>query len=97
MYHIGIRPEDYALIVCKGVNSPVAAYQAIMAKDRANPSNTSGVVFANTAGMTTADLSTFNYLRRRSALYPFDMECKYEPLSNAVLAEAEAELISARL
>ena len=29
MTHIGIRPEEYSIICCKGVNSPIAAYEPL--------------------------------------------------------------------
>ena len=29
MTHIGIRPEEFSIICCKGVNSPIAAYEPL--------------------------------------------------------------------
>ncbi len=66
MYHIGIRPETYRVIVAKGVVSPRPAYQPIAAE----------VILVNTPGVTTADLGTFIYKRRRIPLYPFE-EAEY--------------------
>jgi microcystin degradation protein MlrC len=68
MYHIGIWPEKYRVIVAKGVVSPRPAYQPIAAE----------VILVNTPGVTTADLETFTYERRRIPLYPFE-EATYEP------------------
>ena len=62
MYHIGIWPETYRVVVAKGVVSPRPAYQPIAAE----------VILVNTPGVTTADLSTFTYHRRRVPLYPFE-------------------------
>jgi microcystin degradation protein MlrC len=66
MYHIGIWPEKYRVIVAKGVVSPRPAYQPIAAE----------VILVNTPGVTTADLDTFTYERRRIPLYPFE-EAEY--------------------
>ena len=72
MYHIGIRPESFAVICCKGVNSPIAAYEP-MTPGAAN----GGIIFSNTPGVTTAMLETFDY-KRRVALYPFEQDLEYE-------------------
>lgn len=67
MYHIGIWPEKYSVVVAKGVVSPRPAYQPIAAE----------VILVNTPGVTTADLETFTYERRRIPLYPFE-EAEYD-------------------
>ena len=67
MYHIGIWPESYRVVVAKGVVSPRPAYQPIAAE----------VILVNTPGVTTADLDTFPYERRRIPLYPFE-EAEYD-------------------
>ena len=36
-----------------------------------------GIIFCNTAGLTTADLETFEYVRR-VPLYPFETDLQYE-------------------
>ncbi|MEX0761012.1 MAG: M81 family metallopeptidase [Dehalococcoidia bacterium] len=69
MYQIGIRPEEFRVVVAKGVSSPRPAYQPIAAE----------IILANTPGVTTADLSTFTYHRRRVPLYPFELDCQYTP------------------
>ena len=68
MYSMGIRPEEYRVVVAKGVSSPRPAYQPIAAE----------IILANSPGVTTADLSTFTYKRRRVPLYPFE-EVDYRP------------------
>jgi len=62
MYSMGIRPEDYRVVVAKGVSSPRPAYQPIAAE----------IILVNSPGVTTADLDTFTYERRRKPLYPFE-------------------------
>lgn len=67
MYHIGIFPEHYRIVVAKGVVSPRPAYQPIAGK----------VIIVNTPGVTTADLTTFQYHRRREPLYPLETDAMY--------------------
>lgn len=68
MYALGIRPEAKQVIVAKGVVSPRPAYQPIATE----------VILVNTPGVTTADLSTFDYRHRRRPLYPFEPDATYE-------------------
>jgi microcystin degradation protein MlrC len=67
MYHAGIFPEEYRVVVAKGVVSPRPAYQPIAAE----------IILVNTPGVTTADLSFFDFKDRRVPLYPFE-EATYE-------------------
>jgi microcystin degradation protein MlrC len=69
MYSLGIRPESRRVIVAKGVVSPRAAYGPIAAE----------MIVVDTPGVTTADLTRFEYRRRRRPLYPFEEEARYEP------------------
>jgi microcystin degradation protein MlrC len=66
-YSVGIRPEDYQIVVGKGVVSPRPAYQPIAAE----------MLLVNTAGAASADLPTFTYRRRRRPLYPFEPDATY--------------------
>jgi len=68
MCSIGIYPERYRVVVAKGVVSPRAAYEPIARE----------IIMANTAGVTSADLSTFDYRNRRRPLYPFEEDAAYE-------------------
>ena len=68
MYHIGIIPERYRIVVAKGVVSPRPAYQPIAGK----------VILVNTPGVTTADMSTFTYHHRRLPLYPMELDADYQ-------------------
>ena len=67
MYSVGVYPEKYRVVVAKGVVSPRPAYQPI-AKE---------VILVNTPGVTTSDLSFFEYRRRRENLYPFELMANY--------------------
>lgn len=68
MYSLGIRPERYQIVVAKGVQSPRPAYQPIAAE----------IVLVNTPGVTTSDLSFFDYRHRRRPLYPFEPDATYD-------------------
>ena len=67
MYSLGIRPEDKQVVVAKGVVSPRPAYEPIASK----------IILVNTPGVTTADLSFFDYKHRRRPLYPFEPDATY--------------------
>ena len=67
MYSLGIRPEDYQVVVAKGVVSPRPAYEPIASR----------IILVNTPGVTTSDLSFFTYRRRRRPLYPFEPDARY--------------------
>ena len=68
MYALGIRPEDMKIVVAKGVVSPRPAYEPIASK----------IILVNTPGVTTSDLSYFEYKRRRTPLFPFERDTAYE-------------------
>jgi microcystin degradation protein MlrC len=70
LYSLGIRPESKRVVVAKGVVSPRAAYGPIAAE----------MIVVDTPGVTTADLTRFEYRRRRRPLYPFE-EARYGPCS----------------
>jgi microcystin degradation protein MlrC len=67
MYSLGIRPEEKKVVVAKGVVSPRPAYAPIAAQ----------IILVNTPGLTTADLSFFNYQHRRHPLFPFEPDAEY--------------------
>jgi len=68
MYSLGIRPEDYQVVVAKGVQSPRPAYEPIATE----------ILLVNTPGAAAADLGTFTYRHRRRTLYPFEQDATYE-------------------
>ncbi|MDP6821904.1 MAG: M81 family metallopeptidase [Dehalococcoidia bacterium] len=67
-YSVGLRPEEFKIVVAKGVMSPRPAYEPIAAE----------MILVNSPGATSADLSTFHYAHRRTPLYPFEAEATYE-------------------
>ena len=58
----GIDPSAYRVLVAKGVNAPIAAYQEVC--DR--------FIRVNTIGSTCADITRLSYAYRRKPLYPFE-------------------------
>lgn len=64
---VGIDPQKQPIIVAKGVHSPRAAFEPIAAE----------MIWLNTPGCTTADLSTLHYSHRRSPMFPFEPEATY--------------------
>ncbi|MDP6668040.1 MAG: M81 family metallopeptidase, partial [Dehalococcoidia bacterium] len=66
-YSLGYRPENFDIVVAKGVVSPRPAYQPIASE----------MISVNTPGATSADMSTFEYRRVRKPLYPLDPEARY--------------------
>ena len=67
-YSIGILPEQYRVIICKGTVSPRAAYEPISRE----------IIMANSPGVTSANMSSFPYKNRRIPLYPFELETKFD-------------------
>lgn len=58
----GVRPEDFDIIIIKGVHAPIGAYA------EACPT----LIRVNTPGMTTADMESLRYFYRRKPLFPFE-------------------------
>jgi len=67
MYSVGVFPERKKVVVAKGVIAPRGAYEPIAAE----------IILVNTPGVTSADLSAFEYRNRRRPLYPFEPEAEY--------------------
>lgn len=59
---IGIKPEEYDIIILKGVHAPVGAYAEICPT----------LIRVNTPGVTTAEMETLTYHHRRKPLFPFE-------------------------
>ncbi|MBA63299.1 MAG: hypothetical protein CMJ76_13155 [Planctomycetaceae bacterium] len=57
-----VDPIAFHILITKGVNAPIAAYQPVCRE----------IIRANTAGVTTADMSQLDYKHRRRPLYPFE-------------------------
>ncbi len=59
---LGIEPREAKILIAKGVHSPRPQVEPI-AKE---------MIWVNTPGRTSADLSTFTYRHRRRPIYPLD-------------------------
>jgi microcystin degradation protein MlrC len=59
---LGMKPLQFKAIVAKGVHSPLAGYGPHVA----------GMIRVDTPGVTSADLSRFQYVYRRRPLFPFE-------------------------
>lgn len=57
-----VNPENFDVIVAKGVNAPIAAYGPVCAS----------VMQVDTPGITQADMTRFTYHKRRKPLFPFE-------------------------
>jgi len=64
---LGLEPSGFKAIVAKGVNSPLPGYDPHVAD----------VIFVDTPGVSSADLTRFNYMRRRRPLFPFEVDTTY--------------------
>ena len=60
----GLDPQSFHVLVAKGVNAPLAAYQPVC------PS----IVRVNTRGVTTADMTQLDYHHRRRPMFPFERD-----------------------
>jgi microcystin degradation protein MlrC len=63
----GIQPDEYRLIVTKGVNAPIAAYREVCRS----------FLRVNTPGCTAADLAELHYQRRRRPLFPLEQDAAW--------------------
>ena len=57
-----VDPGTFHVLVAKGVNAPVAAYQPVCRH----------LIRVNTPGCTTADLTMLDYQHRRRPMFPFE-------------------------
>lgn len=58
-----LDPQQFRVLVAKGVNAPLAAYREVCDK----------FLRVNTIGSTSADLGQLEFLNRRRPLYPFEV------------------------
>ncbi len=65
----GVDPARFRVLIAKGVHAPVAAYAPVCRT----------LIRVNTPGVTSADLSHFEYVRRRKPLYPFEAVSRWTP------------------
>lgn len=62
MTAFGLDPASFETIIAKGVNAPIAAYKGTCPT----------ILQVNTPGVTGADMTRFNYEKRRVPLFPFE-------------------------
>lgn len=65
----GILPQEYHLLVAKGVSAPVAAYKEVC----------KAFIRVNTPGCTTADIAQLTYHHRRRPMFPFERDFDWKP------------------
>ena len=65
----GLSPQQFQIIVAKGVNAPLAAYRDVC------PS----ILRVNTRGVTVADMTQLPYQRRRRPMFPFEESVTWAP------------------
>jgi len=58
----GIRPQQFAAVVLKGVHAPVAAWRSVCSR----------LIRVNTDGVTTADPGRLRFQHRQVPMYPFE-------------------------
>lgn len=58
----GINPEDFDVIIIKGVHAPLGGYASVCP----------AFIRVNTPGVTTADMDALTYHHRRKPLFPFE-------------------------
>lgn len=58
----GLDPKSFQILVAKGVHAPIGAYGPISSK----------TIRVNTAGSTSADMTSFTYHNRRKPLFPLE-------------------------
>jgi microcystin degradation protein MlrC len=63
----GVLPEDFHLLVAKGVNAPVAAYKEVCKQ----------FIRVNTPGCTTADIEQLTYYHRRRPMFPWERDAEW--------------------
>jgi microcystin degradation protein MlrC len=64
----GLDPARFRVLVAKGVHAPVAAYSPVCTH----------LIRVNTPGVTSADLSRFEYRHRRRPMFPFEPDTAWK-------------------
>ncbi|MEW4562097.1 M81 family metallopeptidase [Bremerella sp. JC770] len=65
--HCGLDPQAFQIIVAKGVNAPLAAYQDVCPH----------FIRVDTPGITTANMERLAYAHRRQSMYPFERDATW--------------------
>ncbi|SEE69568.1 M81 family metallopeptidase [Jiangella alba] len=66
---LGIDPAGVPIVVAKGVHAPRAAFEPIASQ----------LIWADTPGSTSADVSAFDFRHRRRPMFPFEPEARFDP------------------
>ena len=66
-YYMGIFPEKYRVVICKGTVSPRAAYEPIARE----------IIVSDSPGVTSANMESFSFVNRRKPLYPLEADTKF--------------------
>ena len=66
-YYMGIFPEKYRVVICKGTVSPRAAYEPIARE----------IIVSDSPGVTSANMESFSFVNRRQPLYPLEADTKF--------------------
>ncbi|MGE0756439.1 MAG: M81 family metallopeptidase [Pirellulaceae bacterium] len=64
----GVEPRSFRVLVAKGVNAPVAAYQPVCTQ----------LIRVNTPGCTTADMTMLDFRHRRRPMFPFERDTRWD-------------------
>ena len=72
--HCGLDPRSFRRLVAKGVHAPVAAYREVCRH----------FIRVNTPGVTSADLSQFQYAHRRRSMFPFEPDTTWDGGENTI-------------
>ena len=64
----GLDPETFQVLVAKGVNSPLAAYEEVC----------SNFIRVDTPGVTGSNLNYFDYQHRRKPMFPFERDFEWK-------------------
>ena len=63
----GLEPGDFDVLVAKGVNAPLAAYDAVCSE----------ILRVDTPGSTRADMTQLCFEKRRRPLFPFERDTRW--------------------
>ena len=63
----GLDPGSFRVLVAKGVNAPIAAYEEVCSR----------FIRVDTPGVTASNLNHFAYHRRRRPMFPFERDFEW--------------------
>ena len=64
----GLDPETFQVLIAKGVNSPLAAYEEVYSR----------FIRVDTPGVTASNLNHFDYQHRRKPMFPFERDLEWK-------------------